>query len=103
MCQFLHILYKPFSDSFSQSVRRSVIISVQELCKTFMSKDKTDKMRNYELLCRSEDERDAAIQRVEELQEALDGIQKKSKERSKKVLKVNAKYLKESIFGEIIS
>ena len=45
----------------------------------------TQKRQNYEIHCRSEDERDAAIQRVEELQEALDGIQKKSKERSKKV------------------
>ena len=43
-----------------------------------------DRIMKY--YCRSEDERDAAIQRVEELQEALDGIQKKSKERSKKVI-----------------
>ena len=48
-------------------------------------KKERDKMNSCGKFCRSEDERDAAIQRVEELQEVLDGIQKKSKERSKKV------------------
>ena len=62
-----------------------------------MSKEDTDKMRNCGKFCRSEDERDAAIQRVEELQEVLDGIQKKSKERSKKVLFHCQCYLSQSL------